>query len=185
MISPMTMKGGFAASVVLAGISMIHAIGGWSHTQPQPGTVLASALTQSVRPETVLLDSSVPVTFVDSLRRADADRHFVMLGNASSETQSGSQAADAKALAASMNQAREAVMQEGAKYVVVSDGAAHTTLESSLRALLRSDARFKLLGTFPVSNASDLQTSNVYLYENLGNAPGAIQYVPVRIAQVK
>ena len=183
MINPVTMKGGFAVSVVLAGISLIHAASGWNHLlpEPQPSVVLASGLTHSAAPETVLLDASVPSSFVDSLRRADADRHFVVLDNVLGNPSPENQSVNAEDLATSMSQAREVVMQQAPKYVVVSDDAARSGLESSLRALLRTDARFKLLGTFPVSQGADSQTSSVYLYENIENTPAAVHYVPVRM----
>ena len=183
MIGPVTMKGGFAVSVVLAGISLIHAASGWNHMlpEPKPSVVLASGLTHAAGPETVLLDASVPSSFVDSLRRADADRHFVVLDNVPGKVSSETQSANAEDVATGMGQAREVVMQEAPKYVVVSDAAARSSLESSLRALLRSDTRFQLLGTFPVSNGADSQTSHVYLYENIENTPAAVRYVPVRM----
>ena len=164
-------------------MSVIHAAGGWNQPNAavHSGAVLASRLAHSGGPETVLLGASVPASFVDSLRRADSDRHFVMLSN-SSTTSQGSQTEELKA---SMDQAREVLSREEAKYVVVSDAPANSNLESSLRALLRSDARFKLLGTFPVgSNGSDSQISRLYLYENVGTSSAAVHYAPVRMVTV-
>jgi len=182
VISPMTIKGGLLVSVALAGMSVIHAVGGWNQQNAvHSGPVLASTLTQSAGPETVLLGGSVPTSFIESLRRADSDRHFVILSSASTATQ-GSQTEE---LRASMDQVREVLTREEAKYVVVSDAASTSKLESSLRALLCSDARFKLLGTFPVgSNGSDSQISQLYLYENVGNSSATVHYVPVRMVSL-
>jgi hypothetical protein len=178
VINPMRVKGGLMLSVAVAGISLFHAGYSWKqmHSGDRAAVVLASGLEQSARPETVLLGASVPASFVDSLRREDADRHFVLLDD--STLQQSPATGD---LTTSMNQVQQVISGESAKFVVISDAAVQSKLESSLRALLRSDARFKLIGTFPVhSGDTAAQISSVYLYENVENAPAAVHYVPVR-----
>jgi hypothetical protein len=186
MMTPLKLKGGFLVSVALAGVSIFHAFdhGSQQLTFHQPGTVQASTAEQPTKAEVVLLDATVPASFVESLRSVGADRRFMVLSATSpvSVRQGAGPAAD---LAASMEQVKQVIAQEEVKYVVVSDAAAPSNLESSLRALLRSDARFKLLGTYPIQAAGrDSQIRSVSLYLNAGSMQSAMHYVPVRMVTV-
>jgi hypothetical protein len=171
MMTPLKLKGGFLVSVALAGVSIFHAFDHGS--QPlafhQPGTVQASTAEQPAKAEVVLLDATVPSSFVESLRSVGTDRRFVVL-SALSPASVSQKSGPAANVAASMDQVKQVIAQEEVKYVVVSDAAAPSNLESSLRALLRSDARFKLLGTYPVQTTGhDSQVSAVSLYVNTGS----------------
>ncbi len=182
MMTPLKLKGGFLVSVALAGVSIFHAFDHGS--QPlafhQPGAVQASTVEQPAKAEVVLLDATVPSSFVESLRSVGADRRFMVL-SATSPASVSQRSGPAANLAASMEQVKQLIAQEEVKYVVVSDASAPSNLESSLRALLRSDARFKLLGTYPVQTGHDSQINAVSLYENTGSALSAVRYVPVRM----
>jgi hypothetical protein len=182
MIGPMRMRGGFVVSAALAGISIFHAAGGWHYLRSNhPADAAAIArLARLAAPEVVLFDASVPADFISSLHRANTGRRFVMLGGSSAAARSEA-SVGVEDLASSMDQVRDAMTRNDVKYIVVSDLAPHSEAESSLRAILRSDARFKLLGTFPVqSSDADRQAGNVYLYENGEGVTSAKNFVPVR-----
>jgi hypothetical protein len=182
MIGPMRMRGGFVVSAALAGISIFHAAGGWHYLRSNhPADAAATArLERFAAPEVVLFDASVPADFISSLHRTNTGRRFVMLGGSSAAARSEA-SVGVEDLASSMDQVREVMTRNDVKYIVVSDVAPTSEAENSLRAILRSDARFRLLGTFPVESSEvDRRTGNVYLYENRQGVTSAKNFVPVR-----
>jgi len=66
-----------------------------------------------------------------------------------------------------VDQVRNVVDTSGVKYVVVSDEPPRFEGERSLRALLQTEPRFKLLGTFSITgNEPEWRGEHLYLYEN-------------------
>jgi hypothetical protein len=182
MFNPIRMRGGFALSVALAGVSVFHAIGGWHYLTGHRPEAAASRQASFSNAEVVLFDASVPAEFILTLHQANPARRFVALSESNAiRNEVPVQVED---LAASMDQVQKVIAQNAVKYVVVSDAITTSDEENSLRAILRSDARFKFLGTFPVQNQSTRQASNVLLYENTEGVTTAAIYTPVRFATV-
>jgi hypothetical protein len=184
MFNPIRMRGGFALSVALAGVSVFHAIGGWHYlvTGHRPETA-ASRQAVFSNPEVVLFDASVPLDFILTLHQANPARRFIALSE-STNTTNNAAPVQVEDLAASMDQVQKVIAQNTVKYVVVSDATTTSDEENSLRAILRSDARFKFLGTFPVQSGTNRQASNVLLYENIEGVTTAAIFDPVRLATV-
>ena len=181
MINPIRMRGGFALSVALAGVSVFHAAGGWHHLTGHQARAIASRQALFSNQEVVLFDASVPADFMLTLHQASPARRFIALDESRGATAPAGPV-HVEELAASMDEVQKVIAQNAVKYVVVSDAAIASEAEESLRAILRSDARFKFLGTFPVRGTSSNQASHVLLYENSEGITTAAAFTPVRLA---
>jgi hypothetical protein len=146
------LKYGVSAGVVLASLLIIHTSELRFHRVPGMRHAVALA-EQWSKPEVVLLDDLVPSGVVVSLAQ-NSNREFVLLRQMLRHQASAKRKAEV---------ARKAIQENGVKYVVITDLAAHDVL----RAVVRTDSRFELLGTFPLRTSdADWRTHKMYLYEN-------------------
>jgi hypothetical protein len=171
------MKRGLSVGVVLASISIIHTTGVRLHRLLIKRSAPAAQAERWSKPEVVLLDDSVPTNLVASLAQ-DSKRQFVMLRQTlklrQHRTLAGDEAGD------STDRAREAIEQNGVKYVVVTDLAPHSAEGDGLRVVVHADSRFELLGTFPFPTSdANGQTHKLYLYENTETRHFAQNQTPI------
>jgi hypothetical protein len=130
------------------------------------GTAFVSGLSRRAAAKIVLYDAGVPIDLILSLRGVNPDKRFLLLPRARAAIRSGLKRSEQ--IERRMGQMREAIAQRGIKYVVASDSPDHSTADSSLLPVLRSDPRFQLVGSYPIPSPGESGLCNVYLFENKG-----------------
>jgi hypothetical protein len=173
-------KRGLSVSVVLASISFIQTVELRVRRELVKWDRPPVRIERPSQPEVVLLDDSVPTDVAASLVKADSNRQFVVLRQPLHPGTARISAVMKEQLA--MDWALESVEQDGVKYVVVTDFAPPAG-EDGLRAIVRSDPHFRLLGSFPFrTNDRGGQMHNLYLYENPSTPT---QHIPARVVTLK
>lgn len=173
---------GVLACILLAQV----VVEGWRYQRPyiEGYAALAAGVKHLGNPGILLFQASVPANFIFFLRRLDTKRQFVVLRKTlrAARLKVGGGVEDE---ARTPEEVREVIVRKGVKYAVISDVPPAFEGEISLRLVLRTDPKFKLLGTFPVtSNEPDWRLHELFLYQNMEWSAPQDRYLRVRMLTI-